>query len=181
MNKKGFVFLETIVALVVVTVALTAFLRTYTLISTQAKQREFYDNTSDKYLLYAIANIGVTGQNTIPNVCGNGFYVTKDNVYKLNENKTAENCLFKSPATNPTKGFYSNLTELEKIMNSANLLYLYYVPDLADALNNANKPTYYFDNGTLEYLRTLSVLSGNRYFVGVFKRSGRYYFASINL
>ena len=46
-DKKGFVFLESVIVLVVVAIALTGFMTTYTVLSNNAKRREFYDKTSD--------------------------------------------------------------------------------------------------------------------------------------
>ena len=43
MNKKGFVFLETIIILVLVTLSLTTMLSSYTLITSKSREKEFYD------------------------------------------------------------------------------------------------------------------------------------------
>lgn len=60
MRKKGFVFLETIIILMLVTVALTTMLASYTLVTTKSYEKQYYDRISDKYLLYAITNLGTT-------------------------------------------------------------------------------------------------------------------------
>ena len=60
MRKKGFVFLETIIILMLVTVALTTMLASYTLVPTKSYEKQYYDRISDKYLLYAISNLGTT-------------------------------------------------------------------------------------------------------------------------
>ena len=60
MRKKGFVFLETIIILMLVTVALTTMLASYTLVTTKSYEKQYYDRISDKYLLYAISNLGTT-------------------------------------------------------------------------------------------------------------------------
>ena len=61
MNKKGFVFLETIIILVLVTTALTTMLTSYTVITSKSREKEYYDRISDKYLLYSLSNLGATG------------------------------------------------------------------------------------------------------------------------
>ena len=60
MKKNGFVFLETVIILMLVTMALTTMLISYTLVTTKSYEKEFYDRISDKYLLYTISNLGVT-------------------------------------------------------------------------------------------------------------------------
>ena len=60
MNKKGFVFLETIIILVLVTLSLTTMLSSYTLITSKSREKEFYDRVSDKYLLYTLSNLGTS-------------------------------------------------------------------------------------------------------------------------
>ena len=58
--KKGFVFMETIMVLIVVAVALAALLASYSMLTRKARQAESYDKVSDKYLLYAISTLGNT-------------------------------------------------------------------------------------------------------------------------
>ena len=48
--KKGFVFIETIIVLMLVTMSLTMLISSYTLIKTKSLEKESYDKTSDKYL-----------------------------------------------------------------------------------------------------------------------------------
>lgn len=60
--KKGFVFIETIIVLMLVTMSLTMLISSYTLIKTKSLEKESYDKTSDKYLLYAISTLGTTSQ-----------------------------------------------------------------------------------------------------------------------
>ena len=55
-----FVFLETIIILMLVTMALTTMLTTYTVVVSKSKEREYYDRVSDKYLLYSLSNLGTT-------------------------------------------------------------------------------------------------------------------------
>ena len=46
--KKGFVFIETIIVLMLVTMSLTMLISSYTLIKTKSLEKESYDKTSDK-------------------------------------------------------------------------------------------------------------------------------------
>ena len=58
MKKNGFVFIESIVVLMVVALSVAMLMSSYTLIARKTKEKENYDKASDKYLLYAIANLG---------------------------------------------------------------------------------------------------------------------------
>ena len=57
MNKKGFVFVESIVVLVVVALSLAMMISSYSLVSRKTKEKEYYNRASDKYLLYSISNL----------------------------------------------------------------------------------------------------------------------------
>lgn len=71
--KKGFVFLETIIVLTVVTLSLTILLTSYTLITTKAKERENYDRVSDKYMLYTFSNLGTNTTYNYKNIANKGY------------------------------------------------------------------------------------------------------------
>ena len=58
MDKKGFVLLESILVLVVVALSLSVLMSSFSLISRKTKEKEYYDRSSDKYLLYSILNLG---------------------------------------------------------------------------------------------------------------------------
>ena len=169
-NKKGFVFLESVIVLVVVALALTGFMTTYRVLSNNAERRETYDKTSDKYLLYAISSLGTDGNNNLT-TCGSSdnvsFNVNKDNAY--------DRCF---------KSFYKSSADVERMFNETGLVYLYYIRDISSALlSNAStgySPTKYFDNGVIEYIKTLDTTKSD-YLIGVFRRSDKYYYSSINL
>ena len=61
MKKNGFVFVETIVILVMVILALTLFLSSYFLLTRKSKARDYYNLPNDKYLLFNISNIWSLG------------------------------------------------------------------------------------------------------------------------
>ena len=167
-NKDGFVFLESVVVLVVVAIALTGFMTTYTLLSNQAKRREYYDKTSDKYLLYAISSLGTTGNLNIP-ACGT--------FYCRNASDCYDYCF---------KNFYASEAEVRNMFDDTGLVYLYYMNgnriQRALMINETTNyyPTQKIDNGSIEYIKTLDINKEN-YLIGVFRRSDKYYYASINL
>ena len=84
MNKKGFVFVESIVVLMVVTLSVAMLIASYSLVSRKTKEKENYDRASDKYLLYAISTMGTdekcnyaTSNNTIAACNGIEFEANK--------------------------------------------------------------------------------------------------------
>jgi hypothetical protein len=91
MNKKGFVFLETIIILVLVTTALTTMLTSYTVITSKSREKEYYDRISDKYLLYSLSNLGVTGIGNETSATSYNYRVLASKLKKDN----ADNCATK--------------------------------------------------------------------------------------
>ncbi len=55
--KKGFVFVETLVVLSVVTVSIVSLYGVYLKISTDIEKREYYDNVSDLYKTNIVRNL----------------------------------------------------------------------------------------------------------------------------
>ncbi len=235
--KKGFVLIETIIVLMLVTMSLTMLISSYTLIKTKSLEKESYDKTSDKYLLYAISTLGTTSQynyssiadigylSITPEDCGN----LQNSIYTLsgdaispktncNANRTHVNCKFFDIFNyDPTKANTSNTVittavksetvadkpNCQTVLSQLNVVHIYVIPDVAAALKSATATSIY-DNGTINYLKTLrkcydsvyvegegedKVVSDNpqtcedpvRYMVGVFQRYGKYYFASIEI
>ena len=175
-KKNGFVFLESVIVLVVVALALTGFLITYTVLSNNARRKEHYDNTSDKYLLYAISSIGTTGDRNFTN-CHNG--VGED--FSINIDTAATSCIGTTfYGTRIENG--RTIHEIDEMFNDTGLVYLYYIDGegLATKLQTNQQPTTKYDNGTIEYMKTLDINKTN-YLIGVFKRSDKFYYASINL
>lgn len=165
MNKKGFVFLESVVVLVVVAISLSAFLTTYTVLSNKSKANEYYDKTSDKYLLYAISSLGTTGIYNLNTTGIDDFYATKDNCYSTY-----------------LSNLYTSQTECSNMFEDSGLVYLYYVNNVTTALSYFNNPTAHYDNGTIDYMQTLKRNKNGEpivYLIGVFKRDGHNYYASL--
>lgn len=171
-KKNGFVFLESVIVLVVVALALTGFLITYTVLSNNSRRKEHYDNTSDKYLLYAISSLGTTGNNNFTS-CGD-FSVNIDTAYN--------SCISNRFYDNYTDEHGNQVYEINNMFNDTGLVYLYYIDGdgLATKLQASSNPTTKYDNGTIEYMKTLDINKTN-YLIGVFKRSDKFYYASINL
>ena len=172
-KKNGFVFLESVIVLVVVALALTGFLITYTVLSNNSRRKEHYDNTSDKYLLYAISSLGTTGNNNFTS-CGGDFSINIDTAYN--------SCISNRFYDNYTDEHGNQMYEINNMFNDTGLVYLYYIDGdgLATKLQASSNPTTKYDNGTIEYMKTLDINKTN-YLIGVFKRSDKFYYASINL
>lgn len=71
MKKKGYIFIETIVVLIVVIVSLSLVLSSYSLVISRSKLKKYYNRTNDIYLLYYISQLI---DNNIM-ISESGFYV----------------------------------------------------------------------------------------------------------
>ncbi|MBR2138123.1 MAG: type II secretion system protein [Bacilli bacterium] len=202
MKKNGFVFLESIVVLVVTMLALTLLLISYSLITRKAKEKEEYDRTSDKYLIYNLSNFGTTDL----------YYYGFQDADTLSFKAEKDLCKY-FPKSNSDKTVYVNeiLSDCEQVFKDTNLKYLYTIRDINKALQGEEKtvvinpvthasqtilePTKKYDNGTVEYMKTLRqcktqvVESGGKricndpihYLIGVYEKNNRFYFASIEI
>lgn len=242
--KKGFVFIETIIVLMIVTMSLTLLFASYTLIRTKSMERENYDKISDKYLLYAISNLGTNATYNYGTIADYGNLALEPKncdkysglVYKVDttnkkldpincQNHVFEKCSTSSPSfeCNLCQSYYnifspkavknvqintSSFTKDEtpssncqKVFNELNVVRLYVINDITDALKSTNA-TKIYDNGTINYIKTLKkcydtnyasengLIKDNasvtcndsvRYLVGVFYRYGEYFYASIEI
>lgn len=170
MRKKGFIFLETISILMVVALSLTILLASYTLVYTKAKQHKYYDLPRDLYTLYAVANLVDTssiGSDVV--MVSNSSSCEKVNGKDTVLGVTIENC--------------------GEFMNDINMITFAVIDDINKELNKSATDTY-FDNVTIEYLKTLprcyekkctKTSPGRKYLLGIFKRQNKYYYASIEL
>lgn len=74
MTKKGFVFIETIIVIVLLSVGIASMYSLMTNITTDIKSRKYFDNISDLYKTNIIRN------NTNKNLTGSTYLeITKDN------------------------------------------------------------------------------------------------------
>lgn len=165
MDKKGFMFIETIVVLVVVAISLTSLLASYSLITRKVESRKHYDLPSDLYLVYSISRLGAT--KTIKyQMVSTDFIVTRDNCQSSYMGEMLSNC--------------------GKLFKDTNLIYFGVVNDVDRALGSGDA-TKMYDNGTLEYFKTLKKCRDKNctekigYVFGVFYRSGNYYYAATEI
>ena len=174
MKRNGFVFIESVIVLMVVALSLTMLISSYSLITRKTQEKEYYDRASDKYLLYSITNIGVNDEcnYNLANSCG----------YEgINLQADEKNC----NNTRVGKLLY-NCSQTFKDMN---IRHIYVVDDIKKELSQSNAVEKY-DNGTIEYMKTLKKCNDTdsntcnepiSYMIGVFYRSGNYYYASLKI
>ena len=174
MKRNGFVFIESVIVLMVVALSLTMLISSYSLITRKTQEKEYYDRASDKYLLYSITNIGVNDEcnYNLANSCG----------YEgINLQADEKNC----NNTRVGKLLY-NCSQTFKDMN---IKHIYVVDDIKKELSKDNAVEKY-DNGVIEYMKTLKKCNDAdsntceepiSYMIGVFYRSGNYYYASLKI
>lgn len=213
MKKKGFVFVESIVVLVVVALSLSMLISSYSLVSRKTKEKEFYNKASDKYLLYSLSNIGTDDK------CNYGMECN-DMTMTIDESKTFFDSKKISFRADKEGGLFAcNNTKIGKIIfnceavfDELNLVHVYVVDNILDILypphpenencsksayeiNPSSCRTYFFDSGTLEFMKSLkkckdddydknktSCSNSYKYLIGVFERtSGEYHYAAIEV
>ncbi len=199
MNKKGFVFVESIVVLVVVAFAVAILIASYGVISRKIKEKEHYDKASDKYLLYAISQLGSDDE------CNYSVSTTKCTGVDLSAN---------SMTCGSTK-IGKMMERCDETFKYLNIKNLYVVSNIRSEINSLNsKSNYYvggqtsnpkkYTNGVIEYMKTLKKCNDSnwdettktyknvnkdtdvcnnpvKYMIGEFERQGTYYYASIEL
>lgn len=135
MNKKGFIFLETVSILMVVALSLITLLASYTLVYTKSLQHKYYDQPRDLYTLYSVANLIDTSS-----LSDNVIMVSNANSCELNDGKTTV--------------LGETINDCSDFMNKINMVTFAVVDDINAELNKKSSETYY-DNITIEYLKTL--------------------------
>lgn len=155
MNKKGFVFVETVISLVVFTLFLTITLVSFSLITRKENSKKYYNHVSDRYLLY---NIKVLGDNTDYNF----ELVGSSSGKKI----TCSGDIFLKDA-NTCNDLYKKL-EIENL----------YVIDY-DSIDEVYSDIGTLENGAIEFIKTLE--TGNKYLIGVFYRNEKYYYAALRI
>ena len=108
MNKNGFVFIETIIVIVLLSVGIASMYSLMTNITTDIKSRKYFDNISDLYKTNIIRN------NTNKNLTGSTYLeITKDNCTSY----MSSNC--NSLLTDlEVERVVINFTNLDNIINS---------------------------------------------------------------
>lgn len=196
MNKKGFVFVESIVVLVVVALSLAMLLSSYSLVQRKTKEKEFYDKSSDKYLLYAISDLGTSDTCSYSIRCKNGDTYEDTINFRADVdyyNKNGHENEFYCKKTKLGRILYS----CEDVLRSMQVRSIYVVKDVSSALRSSSATSIY-DNGVIEYMKTLKKCNDENttgtakrnnscaypiaYMIGVFDRGNNdLYYASINL
>ena len=190
MKKDGFVFVESIVVLVVVALSVALLISSYSLISRKTKEKEFYDTAGDKYLLYAISQLG---SDETCNYAGVGTGTGECRVVDFVANST--NCASKKPG--------KMMINCSKLFEDLNVKQLIVISNVREALASNSTALSDYDNGVIEYLKTLKAcrdeneyreVNGKKYYVknsscnqpirylvGEFERDGNFYYASLEL
>lgn len=112
MTKKGFVFIETIIVIVLLSVGIASMYSLMSNITTDIKMRKYFDNISDLYKTNIIRN------NTNKNLTGSTYLeITKDNCTSY----MSSNC--NSLLTDlEVERVVINFTNLDNIINSDTIL-----------------------------------------------------------
>ena len=200
MKKDGFVFVESVVVLVVVALSLAMLISSYSLVTRKTKEKEYYDKASDKYLLYAISNLGTDDICNYSKKCSDSiggstfkdsnkitFRADRDGTYGCEVSKLG--ALLKSCTT---------------VFNEMDIVHIYVVENIVnDLYEHCSNPKdtkcsiNFYDNGTLEYMKSLKKCNDPnpdgktykdncndpiKYMIGVFEReNGEYHYASIEI
>lgn len=158
MNKKGFVFLETIIVLVIVVVSLSVVLTTFTTVVSKNKIRKYYNRTNDIYLLYNI------------------FELTK--IDGLSMLKSREDFFVNTNECNNIFGDY--LEDCEKLFDDFNIESIGYTSNISSVLDEYKN----YDNGMIEFLKQLKKREENnniKYIYASFNIDNEYYYASVRV
>ena len=189
MNNKGFVFVESIIVLVIVALSLTMLLSSYSLVTTKTREKEYYNRASDKYLLYYISQLGTDENCDYSKICstdhGNMINFLATHSGNLDNNKNTKNC-----AETKLDDLMNN--NCNQVLSEMEIEYLYVVNNVKNVLNSSNSVRNY-DNGALNFMKTLKKCYDNSdtcsqpitYMIGVFNHAeyseDRYYYAAIEL
>lgn len=179
MKKKGFVFLESVVVLVVVMLALTMLLLTYSLISRRTEEKEDYNKSSDIYLLYSISQMGATEkeyykvETTDDETEIKSLKTDKQYPFIADKNTCDTTYMGKLLGTS-TDESGNTINECSKLFETTDLVKIYTVYDVFKALNDQEltrvietkddtkkvdavyEAINKYDNGTIEYMKTLT-------------------------
>ena len=164
MKKNGFIFVETIVVLVITMLSLTMMLSSYLLVVRRNNINKYYNRPSEIYALYYVAKLGTAENNNYVDDKTKSMYVKKSGCIASAMNNYLTNCT--------------------KVFTDLNMQAFGVINDI-DAEIDGHPDKY--DNGTIEFLEHLQKNyidnSGTtvkmRYVIGVFYIRGEYYYASI--
>src|SRR5574344_1290689 len=168
-DKKGFIFVETIVVLVVVALALSIALSSYSLVTRRTKINYYYNNPSDMFLLHYLFTMGTTSSNN---------YLTETQAKYVN----AANC----------STVLTQFATCKDVLSDFGVQYVGIIPNIKKALDDssfANK----LDGGIIEFINQLQKCTKSNtctgtenvdyipipYAIGVFYRENEYHYAAI--
>jgi len=150
--KKGFVFIETLIVLVVLCVSIVSLYGLYTKIATDINARRYYDNIGDLYKTDLIRNF--ISQSTIESTT-NFITITPSNCSSFMK----DGCKTVLETLN-VQNVYINNSDINVILASSTI-----------TLNNSAR----------EYFQTISRNKNTRFIVVNFKYNGRNYYASLRI
>ena len=167
MNKKGFVFIETVVVLIVLLFGILSLYGTYIILSTNLDRRKHYDNVSD---LYKVAILKKEINDELLSDFDDYVEINKDNTSAdfCARNMSSEDCL--------------------DLMNELNVerIIINLIP-----INNLVEYNEGFENSFIEYLKTLRTQEINgetmykKYIIVQFNYGingeNNYYYASLEM
>ena len=178
MKKDGFIFMESLTVLVVVLLATTLLLSSYSLFIRKSKEKESYNLPSDRYLLFNIAKLNAT----VNEYFDNEGYIANRRDASYNNPNSCENTPMKD-----------RLSDCKQVFKDNDLVYFIVIKDIKQELKRTDITSVY-DSGTIEYLKTLkrnlsssytsedgTQVTSEGYIVGVFYKNSTYRYASIPL
>lgn len=152
MMKKGFVFIETLIVLVVLTVSIVSLYGLYVKISSDINIRRYYDNISDLYKTDLIRDF-ITKE-TLESTT-NFITITPSNCSSFMEN----GCRTVLETLN-VENVYINNTDISVVLASSSI-----------SLKNSAR----------EYMKTITRRDNTRFIIVNFKYNGRSYYASLRI
>lgn len=183
--KKGFVLLESIIVLMIVTLSLSVLLASYALVSRKTREKEYYDLASDKYLLYNISQLGTTNKNSYSKM--SNVSITTATCSEFGKITDTTNSMYTTDQF--VRSIFGNSDKCGETLKSVGLKHLYVVNDISAALGGVpsekpgtleyqystdkyvpiieTTPNKIYDNGTILYMKTLrkcyanNVVDGN--------------------
>ncbi len=189
MKKNGFVFIESIVVLVVVALSLAMLTSSYSLVKRKTQEKEYYNKASDKYLLYSISNLGTDDACNYAKECpslGGGTF-KEDSLITFRADIDGE---YACSSSKLGKILY----DCNAVFNEMNIVHIYVVENVLEDLYDSSSISFY-DNGTLEFMKSLKKCNDVdfkknsktcsdpiKYMIGVFERgNGEYHYAAIEI
>lgn len=145
MKKNGFIFMESLTVLIVVLLATTMLLSSYSLYTRKSKERENYDLPSDRYLLFNIAKLNASDSE----------YSNTDGYIANRRDKSNPNSCENTPVG-------ARLKNCRQVFIDNGLVYFIVIKDIVEELER-DDITEVYDSGTIEYLKTLKKKNGGGY------------------